>query len=448
MTITMVIVSALALVSAGALIWATTTLQRNTGEVVSAVDSIRLIEEAEINLLLLGRTADATTRHHLESDLHQALAAAGEHVATLDEARAMEHANALVEELREARRVPEASPDAIARAESQAFAALEQLVDINLAYARAAYASSVMWDRIASVTGIVLGMSIIAITAGLALWLRRQVLRPLLGLADTVKRFGEGERTARSDARGPLELREMSQRFNEMADALKTQREAQIAFLGGIAHDLRTPLSALRIAVDIVGPDEPLPPEAHVRHVLSVIGRQIDRLERMTHDLLDLSKIEAGKLELDVANRDLRPIARHVAELFEGARRRIDLHVAAEPVVVACDEVRIGQAITNLVSNALKYSPETERVRLDVRADGEAVIEVVDHGVGIPEHDHRTIFEPFRRRDTKSAIPGTGLGLFNVKRIVEAHGGRIEVESVPSRGSTFRIRLPLALTSP
>jgi signal transduction histidine kinase len=270
------------------------------------------------------------------------------------------------------------------------------------------------------------------------------VLRPLFGLADTVKRFGAGERDARSAVDGPQELREMSERFNTMADSLASQREAQIAFLAGVAHDLRTPMSAMRMACDLIDPAQPLPPEKQLRHLVAMIGRQIGRMERMTGDFLDLSKIEAGRLELAIESRDLRSIASHVVELFDTARNRIDLSVSPAPVMVPCDEVRIAQVITNLVSNALKYSPESEPVHVLVSAIGsDAIIEVVDHGNGIPREEHGKIFEPFRRRDVKDTVPGTGLGLFNVKHLVEAHGGRIEIESAPAHGSTFSIHLPM-----
>ena len=102
----------------------------------------------------------------------------------------------------------------------------------------------------------------------------------------------------------------------------------------------------------------------------------------------------------------------------------------------------IGQAITNLVSNTVKYSPPEEPIEIKIATAGEEVtIEVTDHGVGIPRDDHQRIFEPFRRGATRHNIPGTGLGLYNVQRIVQAHAGRIEVDSVPSVGSTFRVRL-------
>ncbi|MBA3394377.1 MAG: HAMP domain-containing histidine kinase [Deltaproteobacteria bacterium] len=292
---------------------------------------------------------------------------------------------------------------------------------------------------------------ILAIAITLMLWLRRRVIRPWFALADTVRRFGEGERTARAEENGPLELQDMSKRFNTMADSIASQREAQVAFLGGVAHDLRTPLSALALAVDMLGPDDPLPPEPQLRRTLAVIARQIHHLERMVGDFVDMSTIDTGKLALDVDYHDVRMIVRDAVGLFshtDAGAERLRVALPRNPCLALCDDVRIGQVVTNLVSNAIKYSPATEPIAVAVDTDeSDVIVEVTDRGTGISREDHRRIFEPFRRVGSRTAAAGTGLGLFNVQRIVEAHGGRIEVESVPSEGSTFRIYLRLARAS-
>ncbi|HEY5920922.1 MAG TPA: HAMP domain-containing sensor histidine kinase, partial [Kofleriaceae bacterium] len=320
----------------------------------------------------------------------------------------------------------------------------ERLVDIDVMHARAAHLRADRWNAYATSAAVVVGLAIVAITVLLVLWLRRRVIRPLFALADTLKRFGEGERSLRAVERGPTELREMSQRFNDMAESIAAQREAQTAFLGGVAHDLRNPLTALKLAVDMMGPSEPVPPEPQLRRTLAMISRQIDHLDRMVGDFLDMAKIEAGKLELYVADHDVREVVRGSIELFAPtAQSRFHIAMPDEAILVLCDATRIGQAVTNLISNAIKYSPPDEPIDIKVVLDGDEVaIEVTDRGVGIPRDDHQRIFEPFRRGSTRSsAVPGTGLGLYNVQRIVEAHQGRIEVDSIPAVGSTFRILL-------
>lgn len=440
----MIVLASLTVASACALIATTRVLDRETGELATTVESVRILENAEVNLFMLRLATDEVVRSGIEVDLRESLEMARSYVTSKEEARALEAATERVEALLQ---IPAtAEPADVQVAMGRAFGALGHLVTINVAQTRAVQARTLAWNRTANTVGIALGASIIATTIALVLWLRRRVIHPLFSLSDTFSRFGRGERRVRADVEGPHELREMSLRFNEMADAIATQREAQNAFLGGIAHDLRTPLSALRLAVDMVDPSDPLPHEPQLRRTVAIISRQINHLERMTGDFLDIAKIEAGTLELSVASHDARTIARGVVELFDpGARDRVNVIAPAAPVIVRCDEVRIGQAITNLVSNAIKYSPSDAGIELVVSTrEVDAVIEVVDHGNGIPHEDQGRIFEPFRRRNPKDAIPGTGLGLFNVKRLIEAHRGRIELDSVPLQGSTFRILLPLA----
>ena len=141
-------------------------------------------------------------------------------------------------------------------------------------------------------------------------------------------------------------------------------------------------------------------------------------------------------------------LVRQSVELFEGvpSKHEIALTVPDRPIVLACDALRIEQIVINLVSNAIKYSPEGSQVDLRVaHSNSSLVIAVTDRGVGISAEDQQRLFEPFRRVGlSKEAVPGVGLGLFVVRRLVEAHGGRIEVDSSAGEGSTFRVLLPLA----
>jgi signal transduction histidine kinase len=438
------LVTMLAITSALALVLATSAVQRMTSRVAGAVESVRAVEEAQVALLLHVRALGRGEPSDYADQVGDLLDQAGQHVASADQAAAHALAKSQVGAYLALAHGSEASPEQIRAQEVRAIDALDQLGDLDVAHARAARDRANRWNRFANIAGVVLGVSIVGVTTVLVLWLRRRVVRPLFALADTMKRFGEGQRTVRAAEQGPTELREMTQRFNEMADALAKQRDAQVAFLGGVAHDLRNPLGALKLAVDSIAPDEPLPPEPQLRRMLAIIHRQIGHLDRMVTDFLDITKIEAGKLELEVGEHDLRDIVAGAAELFTAAEReRFAVTMPDHPVAVRCDATRIGQAITNLFSNALKYSPPNVPIELTVREHADDVtIAVTDHGVGIPREDLQRIFEPFRRGATRSTVPGTGLGLYNVRRIVHAHAGRIDVESVPAVGSTFRIHLP------
>jgi signal transduction histidine kinase len=287
----------------------------------------------------------------------------------------------------------------------------------------------------------------LALTASLLWWMRTQAFQPVLELASAMERFGRGEHDVRAEERGPTELRDMVERFNQMAAALTAQRQAQVAFLAGVAHDLRNPLSALSLSVSLIDPNQPLPPEPRVRRTIELVRRQLKKLERMVNDLMEMTKVQAGKLDLHVESHDLARLVRDVVDLFDAIEPnpRIELSLPAEPVLVECDALRIEQVMSNLISNALKYSPNARKVEVRLtRESGEACLSVQDYGIGISDEDQRRLFEPFQRAGlSKDTVPGTGLGLYVVQRLVSAHAGRIEVSSRPGEGARFTVRLPM-----
>ena len=167
----------------------------------------------------------------------------------------------------------------------------------------------------------------------------------------------------------------------------------------------------------------------------------------MIGDLLDRTRIEAGRLDLHLEDCDLRDVVARIVDVQQdsGAARVFRLLLSHEPVSVRCDASRIEQVLTNLLSNAVKYSPESSDVEVVLdRDDSTAVLSVTDYGVGMTAADRTRIFEPFTRGDNVGSIGGAGLGLSVTRKIVEAHGGRIEVRSEPGLGSVFSVRLPLA----
>lgn len=444
LSIAVMVVALLVVIAAVSLVIATSVRQSTREEIAESIESVRTIEEAEVSLLLHLRARHPAERHELEIQVRNLLDEAALYLTTPAEKTAFDEARTEVEQYLELAQAPASSRDELHAAETQAIGALERLVDIDVATARAAQERALSLSRVATFAAILFGIAIIVITGGLVLWLRRRVIQPLFSLADTMKRFGEGERDLRATEEGATELRDMNARFNEMADGLAAQRQAQIAFLGGVAHDLRNPLSALKLALAVIEPERPLPPEPQLRRTLGVIARQIEQLDRMVGDFLDMAKIEAGELELQLEPHDIGQIVRSSLELFDSATRaRIREQLPDHPVLVSCDAVRMGQAVTNLLSNAVKYSPSDAPIEIRVlETAGEVSIEVTDHGHGIAREELQHIFEPFQRgRTAKVDVSGTGLGLFNVRRIMRAHHGEIDVESTPGKGSTFRLHL-------
>ncbi|MFY0409662.1 sensor histidine kinase [Solicola sp. PLA-1-18] len=222
--------------------------------------------------------------------------------------------------------------------------------------------------------------------------------------------------------------------------------QAKDDFVASVSHELRTPLTSIIGYLELLEEDEEVPPR--LRRHLDIVGRNADRLLSLVTDLLTVAQAEGGRMRLTPVESDLGEI---VARAMDSARVRADaagVQLVTEAVPVApmrLDPGRIAQVVDNLVSNAVKYTLEggtvTARVHPD---DDEVVVEVVDTGMGISEDDQRELFTKFfRAREVeRQAIPGVGLGLVISRAIVEGHGGRISVVSVPGTGTTVTVRLP------
>lgn len=426
------------------LILLTTWLHRSNVVLYESLVGVRLAEEAAIFLLSVDRrSGDPVARAAAERELRGHLAEAERHVTSSAERAVMDHAAATVDRYLAGGADP-ADRGALLDA---AHAALSDLADANLAQVAKARADVARWDAMANAIGITTGLSMLAILGVLAVWIRGAVVRPLFALSAVMDRFAAGALDARAPERGAAEIREMARGFNAMASTLARQHRGRAAYIAGVAHDLRNPLAALQVSAALIDPDAPLPSEDRVRKVVSVVRRQITRLNRMVGDLVDASAIEAGHLDLQLSDGDLNDIVRDVTALFADASpiHRIVVLSPGDLLPVRCDPVRIEQALSNLVSNAVKYSPRGGEVRLTVYRDhGEAVVSVTDQGVGIAPEALEHLWEPFRRGGVSTEmIPGVGLGLSVAKRIIDAHGGTITVDSTAERGSTFAIRLPL-----
>jgi PAS domain S-box-containing protein len=239
--------------------------------------------------------------------------------------------------------------------------------------------------------------------------------------------------------------REQNERLREL-DRLKDE------FVALVSHELRTPLTSIRGYLELVLDGEAGDVTDEQRQFLAVVERNADRLLALVGDLLFLAQIEAGKLSLEFGAVDVGAVA---SESVDAARpvaddKGITLSLAIGPVpLLAGDGARIGQLVDNLVSNAIKFTPEGGRVDVRVRArNGSAVIEVRDSGIGIPPDEQERLFERFFRSSNAAErqIPGTGLGLAISKAIVEAHAGAIGVKSEVDVGTTFRVSLPIHRT--
>ncbi|AKI98966.1 PAS domain S-box-containing protein [Archangium gephyra] len=229
-------------------------------------------------------------------------------------------------------------------------------------------------------------------------------------------------------------------------------REAQAALdlIGVAAHDLGNPLQALQLMLGKLRRLPPSEPEK-LREVLTAAVRHTQRLGRLLHNLLDLSRLSSGKMELEVGEVDLAELAHEAVERHAEQAAEVGSQVVleVEPGVVGrWDRLRLERVLTNLLSNAFKYG-KGHPIELRVeRTDGHGRLSVRDHGPGIPEELQRTIFERFKKAPAKGEKKeGFGLGLYIVQQLVEAHGGCVRVESREGEGATFTVELPLAAAS-
>jgi signal transduction histidine kinase len=450
----------LALTVSAALITITTRMERNTHQVWQASRSVHAAAEIEIALLvhnrerrlhaLTGDESHASNMREAQAQLQHWLREAGGFVGSPAEASILQELTGYtteyltrVEQLRTRGKEHLAEEPQLV---DQAFRSAERLAKINLADAQRVAEETRQWDQVANGLGVLVSTALF-IGIGIVLWsIRRYLYRPLLSIRSALVRFRLGTPGMVVPETGPMELREISREFNEMAARLERQREVQLRFIAGVAHDLRNPLSALKLSAVAMSPDRPLPAEEKVRERFALVARQVDRIARMVEDLLDTAQIEAGRLELRQEEQDLRGLLREAVALHEemSPAHQLVLHMPETPVPVRCDATRISQVLNNLLSNAIKYSPQGGQVRVELTTAPDAAwVAVKDSGVGIPTEERESIFEPFRRSAaTRDTIPGVGLGLAVGRRIIEAHGGHIEVESEQGAGSTFRVRLP------
>jgi signal transduction histidine kinase/CheY-like chemotaxis protein len=240
---------------------------------------------------------------------------------------------------------------------------------------------------------------------------------------------------------------QLTERLGTAVTALEAASRAKSDFLASMSHELRTPLNAVIGFSDLMRTepaygDSVTVPAEWVEH----IHRSGQHLLGLINDVLDLAKIEAGRLDLSIERVDLAAaVIESVAGLRPLAdRKRITVDTSIPPMVVEVDRGRLRQIVYNLLSNAIKYTPDDGRIEIAAsRMDGEIRLAVIDNGVGIAPQDVAAVFEEFRQvGDPSTRQPGTGLGLALTKRLVEAHGGRIELESTLGEGSRFSVVLP------
>lgn len=290
----------------------------------------------------------------------------------------------------------------------------------------------------------------VGLAIAVALWasLVWSLNRPLNDLIRGTERIARGQFDEKIPVRAADELGRLAGSFNRMADALNDLERMKAEFLAAASHGLRTPLACAKghLAGMQAGRQGPLSEDS--RRTADRIEAELDRVSRFVDQLLDLGRIRAGRLNLDIRGLPAAAFFTSVGRSFEAVAQEKD--VGYEIVVdegmpgrIQADPDRLGEALTNLLENAFKYTPRGGRVRLGVRGAGQRVrVEVADSGPGIPEGEEALIFERYYRGGGIT-VQGTGLGLAIARGIVEQHGGSIWAENGEPEGARFIFEVPV-----
>jgi two-component system sensor histidine kinase BaeS len=284
--------------------------------------------------------------------------------------------------------------------------------------------------------------ALLALLTGLAV--ARRITRPVTRLFGVTRAMGGGDRAARvGPVAAPGELRELATAFDQMADGLDREEQLRRDLVADIAHELRTPIAVLQAGHEALldGVAEPTPEQ------LASLRDEVLRLARMVGDLQTLAAADAAAMQLTLRPGDLASIAATAADSLAGQFEAagITLHRKLTPVPVLADAHWLHQVVTNLLTNALKFTPAGGLVTIEAGpADGQARLRVSDTGTGIPAEELPRIFNRFWRGRQASTVSGSGIGLAIAAELAQAHGGQLTAASQPGQGTELTLTLPSA----
>ena len=316
---------------------------------------------------------------------------------------------------------------------------------VYIAPADPLYESLFWFQARAFALGLAASLAVCLLTARLM----KRFTRPVDQLSEGIEKIAHGDLSSRIEVRGHNEFSELARTFNSMCEQLETLDKARNQFVSDASHELKTPLSTMKILIETLLYQDPMDPEL-AKEFLGDANKEIDRLSGIIQDLLTLVHMDSGDAPMKMTEVSLSDVVSDtVSRLLPLSRERgIEMNcLIRDQITVQGNAVKLSQVCYNLIDNALKYTPRGGLVRMELAKNGKkAVFRVADNGVGIPAEDKQRVFDRFYRVDkTRSReTGGTGLGLAIVKQIVQMHGGDVSLESEEGKGSTFEVTLPCA----
>ena len=272
--------------------------------------------------------------------------------------------------------------------------------------------------------------------------------RPMVKMSNSLDAIIREYSDTLPDIKCYRELQQISEKFNEVIKKLRAIDQSRQEFVSNVSHELKTPLTSMKVLADSLNGSEDVPIEMYKEFMLD-IGDEIDRETKIINDLLSLVRMDKSGAQLNVSAVNINELIEHILKRLKPIAEKAGIEVVFEsfrPVVAEVDEVKFTLVVTNLVENAIKYNDEGGWVHISLNSDHQFFyIKVEDNGLGIPEDSVDHIFDRFYRADKSHSreIGGTGLGLAITKSAIAMHNGEVKVRSKLGEGSTFDVRIPL-----
>ncbi len=298
---------------------------------------------------------------------------------------------------------------------------------------------------------MIIGLVMIFLTI-VAVFTADRVVRPLHQIAATIENVSAGYSDDVLHVDTFTETKSISEAINKMMGRLKLLDDSREEFVSNVSHELKTPMTSMKVLADSLLEQENLPVEMY-QEFMGDIAKEIDRENKIITDLLSLVKMDKKGQTLNIESININELLEQILKRLKPIAEKKNVEIVMEsfrPVTAEIDETKLSLAISNLVENAVKYNHDNGWVHVSLNADHKFFyVKVEDSGIGIPKEDQAHVFERFFRVDKSHSreIGGTGLGLAIARNAVIAHRGAIKVYSEEGEGTTFTVRIPLIYTA-